>query len=134
MGRNENLRHGEEVLREQRLPEVFPRPRSKKWVVSVPADDRAAPAPTRIEANLEYALGFLDAVVESEAVVLDEQDVAGAEVVVIVLGEAREPVGEGVLAADTDRPSAAGRWPQCQSARRLSNRSSSRSQAPPPLT
>jgi hypothetical protein len=52
--------------------------------------------------------GFIYAVDESQPIVLNESEVAITEVVVIVFNEARDKVGECVLTADADCPSAAG--------------------------
>src|SRR5262249_23669011 len=65
-------------------------------------------APAEVDPAFDDALGFLDGVGEERAINVGERCVAVAEVVVIVLDEGADPVGEGILAADADRPAAAG--------------------------
>jgi hypothetical protein len=79
----------------QRFPETY----------SVRAVTVAAEA--EIEAGFHDVFGFIDAVDESQPVVLNESEVTVTEVVVIVLNETRDEVGECVLTADADCPSAA---------------------------
>jgi hypothetical protein len=68
----------------------------------------AVAAEAEIEAGFHDVFGFIDALDESQSIVLNESEVTSTEVVVIVLNEARDEVGECILTADADCPPAAG--------------------------
>ena len=78
----------------------------------VPREDRpAAAAKQEVQANLEHALGFPDVEINpigasGEAGYRSAHYAvrASAEVVVVILDEAGEPVSEGVFTADANRP------------------------------
>src|SRR5712672_478835 len=79
----------------------------------IPADERSRPrAPQKIEADLEDVLGFLDVDWKPKGASkagywsADEVVRVGAKVVIVVLGEASDPVGECVFNADAERPTA----------------------------
>jgi hypothetical protein len=59
----------------------------------------AVAAEAEVETGFHDVFGFIDAVDESQPIVLNESAVAITEVVVIVLDEARDKVGECVLPA-----------------------------------
>src|SRR5712691_67571 len=75
---------------------------------SVAGHDRPAEAELEIEAGFHDVLGFANIDIgEHPARDGREGDRAGAEVVVVVLDESGEPVGERIFAADADRPTPA---------------------------
>src|SRR5262245_10268244 len=74
---------------------------------SVPGDDRAG-AEFEVEAALHDALALVDVDVDERHGREGEWQVLGAEVVVVVLDEAGEPIQEGIFAADAHRPAGAG--------------------------
>src|SRR5262249_42764239 len=101
LGSASRLLHRPESLRE----------RSPKRLI--PADQRPHP-PQKIEADLEDILGFLDVDWKPKGASkagywsADEVVRVGAKVVIVVLGKASDPVGECVLSADAERPTATG--------------------------
>src|SRR5207247_465814 len=61
-----------------------------------------------VKAGIHNVLGLFDTVDESPPVVLNESEIPSTKVVVIVLDEASNKVGERVLTADADCPAATG--------------------------
>jgi hypothetical protein len=66
-------------------------------------------APSHVEANFENVLVLFDiddGIHHSGGFVRHKRVRAGAEIVIVLLGKAREPVGEGIFTADANRPAA----------------------------
>src|SRR5262245_29415959 len=90
-------------------------PDARRYLVatwSLPGRNRSCPtAETQVETGAHDALGLRD-IGECRAQSGDlrrEADLGGAEIVIAILDEAGQEIGEGVFATDGDGPSRAGR-------------------------